>query len=43
MRELVRNRTATSPVYMGRSIIENVYFPGAVAYWLDGYRFCDIS
>ena len=39
MRELARNRTATSPVYMGRSIIENIYFPGAVAYSPDGYRF----
>ncbi len=39
MRTLARNRTATSPVYMGRSIIENVYFPGAVAYSPDGYSF----
>ena len=39
MRELARNRTATSPVYVGRSIIENVYFPGAVAYSPDGYSF----
>ena len=39
MRELARTRTATSPVYMGRSIIENVYFPGAVAYSPDGYDF----
>jgi len=39
MRTLARNRTATSPVYMGRSIIENVYFPGAIAYSPDGYRF----
>jgi len=39
MRTLARNRTATSPVYMGRSIIENGYFPGAVAYSPDGYSF----
>ena len=39
MRTLARNRTATSPVYMGRSIIENIYFPGAVAYSPDGYSF----
>ncbi len=39
MRTLARGRTATSPVYMGRSIIENVYFPGAVAYSPDGYSF----
>ncbi len=39
MRTLAQNRTATSPVYMGRSIIENVYFPGAVAYSPDGYSF----
>ena len=39
MRALARNRTATSPVYMGRSIIENVHFPGAVAYSPDGYSF----
>ncbi len=39
MRELARNRTATSPVYMGRSIIENIYFPGAVQYSPDGYSF----
>ncbi len=37
MRTLARNRTATSPVYMGRSIIENIYFPEAVAYSPDGY------
>ncbi len=39
MRTLARNRTATSPVYMGRSIIENIYFPGAVEYSPDGYSF----
>jgi pimeloyl-ACP methyl ester carboxylesterase len=39
MRTLARNRTATSPVYMGRSIIENVFFPGAVPYSPDGYSF----
>ena len=39
MRTLAQNRNARSPVYMGRSIIENVYFPGAVAYSPDGYRF----
>ena len=39
MRTMAQNRTATSPVYMGRSIIENVYFPGAVAYSPDGYSF----
>ncbi len=39
MRTLARNRTANSPVYMGRSIIENVYFQGAVAYSPDGYSF----
>ena len=39
MRTLARNRTATSPVYMGRSINENVYFPGAVEYSPDGYSF----
>jgi pimeloyl-ACP methyl ester carboxylesterase len=39
MRTLARGRTVTSPVYMGRSIIENVYFPGAVAYSPDGYSF----
>ena len=39
MRALARNRTATSPVYVGRSIIENLFFPGAVAYTPDGYRF----
>ena len=39
MRELARNKPATSPVYVGRSIIENVYFPGAVAYSPDGYSF----
>ena len=39
MRVLARNRTATSPVYMGRSIIENIRFPGAVAYSPDGYTF----
>jgi pimeloyl-ACP methyl ester carboxylesterase len=39
MRELARNRTATSPIYMGRSIIENIYFPGAVVYSPDGYSF----
>ena len=39
MRELARNRNETSPVYVGRSIIENVYFPGAVAYSRDGYSF----
>ena len=39
MRTLARNRTATSPVYMGRSIIENIYFPGAVVYSPDGYSF----
>ena len=39
MRTLAQNRTATSPVYMGRSIVENVFFPGAVAYSPDGYNF----
>ena len=39
MRTLAQNRTATSPVYMGRSIVENVFFPGAVAYSPDGYSF----
>ena len=39
MRTLAQNRTATSPVYVGRSIIENVYFPGAVAYSPEGYSF----
>ena len=36
---LARNRTATSPVYVGRSINENVSFPGAVEYTPDGYSF----
>ena len=39
MRTLAQNRTARSPVYMGRSTIENVYFRGAVAYSPNGYRF----
>ncbi len=39
MPTVARNRTATSPVYMGRSIIENIYFPGAIAYSPDGYSF----
>ena len=39
MRELAQGRTAVSPIYMGRSIIENIYFPGAVAYSPDGYSF----
>ena len=39
MRTLAQNRTPTSPVYMGRSIIENVFYPGAVTYSPDGYDF----
>ena len=37
MRALAPTRTATSPVYIGRSIIENVVFPGAVVYRPEGY------
>ena len=47
MRELARNRTAMSPVYVGRSIIEDLYyesttridFPGSIEYSPDGYPF----
>lgn len=47
MRELAQNRTAMSPVYVGRSIIEDLYyesntridFPGAIEYSPDGYPF----
>ena len=45
MRELAQNRTAMSPVYVGRSIIEDLYyesttridFPGSIEYSPDGY------
>ena len=47
MRELARNRTATSPVYVGRTIVEDLYyesntridFPGSIEYSPDGYPF----
>jgi len=47
MRELAQNRTAMSPVYVGRSIIEDLYyesttridFPGSIEYSPDGYPF----
>lgn len=47
MRELAQNRTATSPVYVGRTIIEDLYyesntridFPGSIEYSPDGYPF----
>lgn len=40
MWELAREREgASSPVYAGRSIIENVYFPGAVEYSPEGYDY----
>ena len=47
MRELAQNRTATSPVYVGRTIIEDLYyesntridFPGSIEYSTDGYPF----
>ncbi len=47
MRELAQNRTAMSPVYVGRTIIEDLYyesntridFPGAIEYSPDGYPF----
>ena len=39
MRARARNRTATSPVYVGRSIIEDVVFPGSVVYSPEGYSF----
>lgn len=40
MWELAREREgASSPVYVGRSIIENVYFPGAVEYSPEGYDY----
>ena len=47
MRELARNRTAMSPVYVGCSIIKDLYyesntridFPGAIEYSPDGYPF----
>ena len=37
MRARTRDRTATSPVYVGRSTAENTVFPGAVEYSPDGY------
>ena len=47
MRELAQNSTAMSPVYVGRSIIEDLYyesttridFPGSIEYSPDGYPF----
>ena len=47
MRELTRNRTLTSPVYVGRTIVEDLYyesntridFPGSIEYSPDGYPF----
>lgn len=47
MRELAQNRTAMSPVYVGRTIIEDLYyesntridFPGSIEYSPDGYPF----
>jgi hypothetical protein len=38
MRDPARTRTPTSPVYVGRSRIEAVSFPGAVEYTPSGYR-----
>ncbi len=47
MRTLTQNSTETSPVYVGRSIVEDLYyesdtridFPGAIEYSPDGYPF----
>ncbi len=38
MRDPARSRTGTSPVYVGRSIQHNVFFPGAVRYAPQGYQ-----
>ena len=32
-----RNRSATAPFYVGRSIIRNVHYPSAIEYTPDGY------
>ena len=43
MRELARNRnrSATAPFYVGRSIIRNVHYPSAIEYTPDGYIYPD--